>query len=324
MHNEGDYDYWEVYEEVRAMGGAIRGWDLEWYLTLCGSAHMSEAAATLGVPQPTLSRRLARLEADVGAPLFDRLGGGLRLNPRGAELRAHLDRADAEVAAGVTAVRRMVDPSRGTVRFDFLHSLSTWFMPSIVRRFLDLHPGIEIVLHQGPGIELSERIAAGLADVAVATPRPDDDDLDFVLVLGERQALAVPSGHRLAGRSSVRLAEAAGEQFATLLPGYGTRLVFDELCAEAGFAPDIVFEAGEISTAGGLVSAGLALTVVPLENPQLHPADTEIVPLRTSIRREIGLVRHRRASPNPPVDTFWDFLTAEAPALLARGTDRRE
>ncbi|HJE89415.1 MAG TPA: LysR family transcriptional regulator [Dietzia timorensis] len=295
----------------------IRGWSPEWFLTLCTIGSMSATADFLGIPQSTLSRRLQRLEHDVGTQLFDRAAGGLSLNSRGEVLREHLGRADAEVVAGVEAVRRISDPDRGTIRFDFLHSLSTWLMPRLVRGHLGRRPGVEFVLHQGPGVELSERVAAGLSDIALATPRPTDPDLEFVLVADERQGLAVPREHRLASRRRVRLAEVAGEPFATLLPGYGTRQVFDELCAEAGFTPRIVFEAGEIPTAGGLVSAGLALAVVPLGYPSMQPENTVVVPLQTRIRREIGVVRNARAAPNPPVEEFWAHVTSEAPGLLA-------
>lgn len=296
---------------------AIRGWSLEWFLILCESGSMSVTADRLGVPQSTLSRRLARLEADVGTRLFDRAASGLRINTRGEALRAHLQRADSEVVAGVEAVRRISDPGHGTIRFDFLHSLSTWLMPRLVRNHLQRRPGVEFQLHQGPGTELSERVEDGLSDIALTTPRPSSPELEFLLVASERQGLAVPRGHRLAGRRRVRLAEVAGEPFATLLPGYGTRMVFDELCAEAGFTPRIVFEAGEIPTAGGLVSAGLALTVVPIGYPSLQPENAVLIPLHTPIRREIGVVRNRRAAPNPPVDEFWSYLTSEAPSLLA-------
>ena len=278
---------------------------------------MSASADALGVPQSTLSRRLARLEADIGTQLFDRAAGGLRINSRGEALCGHLALADTEVKAGVEAVRRIADPGHGTIRFDFLHSLSTWLMPRLVRNHLHRRPGIDFQLHQGPGIELSERVEAGLSDIALTTPRPSSPDLEFVLLASERQGLAVPVGHRLAGRRRVRLDEVADEPFATLLPGYGTRKVFDELCAEAGFVPRIVFEAGEIPTAGGLVSAGLALTVVPLDYPSLRPENAEVIALQTPIRREVGVVRNRRAAPNPPVEEFWSYMTAEAPSLLA-------
>lgn len=299
------------------MSMSIRGWSPEWFLTLCDVGSMSATADLLGIPQSTLSRRLQRIEHDVGTRLFDRTAGGLRINSRGEVLRAHLSKSHAELVAGVEAVRRISDPDRGTIRFDFLHSLSTWLMPRLVRGHLSRRPGVEFALHQGPGVELSERVAAGLSDIAIATPRPTDPDLDFVLLASERQGIAVPREHRLATRRRVRLGEVAGESFATLLPGYGTRNVFDELCDEAGFTPRIVFEAGEIPTTGGLVSAGLALAVVPLGYPSMQPENTVVVPLQTRIRREIGVVRHARAAANPPVEEFWSYVTSEAPKLLA-------
>lgn len=290
----------------------LHGWGLEWYLTLAETGHMTTAAARLGIPQSTLSRRLARLEADLGTALFDRVGGGLRLNERGRVLRAHLGRAAAEVHAGVAEVRRLVDPDRGTVRLDFLHSLGTWLMPQVVRGFLALHPGVDFRLFQGPGIDLSARVLRGDSDIALVTPRPEDSQLEWFPLVRQRLALAVPAGHRLAGRHRVHIREAAGEPFATLRQGYGTRQVFDELCAAGGFVPDIVFEAAELPTTTGLVSARLALAMVPLDDPTPLPENTVAVPLDTGLRREIGMVRQRRSAPNPPVDMVWDFIVGQA------------
>lgn len=293
------------------MGEALHGWGLEWYLTLAETGHMTTAAARLGIPQSTLSRRLARLEADLGTALFDRVGGGLRLNERGAVLRAHLGRATAEIHAGTAEVRRLVDPDHGTVRLDFLHSLGTWLMPQAVRDFLATRPGIEFRLHQGPGIELSDRVLRGDSDIALVTPCPEEPELEWFPLVRQRLALAVPAGHRLAARPRVDIREAAGEPFATLRQGYGTRQVFDELCAAGGFAPDIVFEAAELPTTTGLVSAGLALAMVPLDDPTPPAENTVAVPLETPLRREIGVVRHRHAAPPAPVDAFWDFIVGQ-------------
>ena len=82
--------------------------DLDWFLDLARTRHMGDSAANLGIPQPTLSRRLARLEASLGAKLFDRDGRGLELNARG---RAFADAATA--AVGLRAVE--VEQAAGLV-----------------------------------------------------------------------------------------------------------------------------------------------------------------------------------------------------------------
>jgi len=73
--------------------------ELEWFVALAETEHMTQAAERLSVAQPTLSRALGRLERQVGAPLFDRVNRRLRLNPSGEIMLEHARRSLAELAA---------------------------------------------------------------------------------------------------------------------------------------------------------------------------------------------------------------------------------
>ena len=75
--------------------------------------------------------------------------------------------------------------------------------------------------------------------------------------------MAVPSGHPLAGRPGVGLAELAGVPFIALRPASALRRLGDELCLAAGFRPDVVFEGDDLSTVRGFVAAGLGVAIVP-------------------------------------------------------------
>lgn len=146
--------------------------DLDWFIELARTRHMGDTAAKLGVPQPTLSRRLARLEAALGTRLFDRGGRHLELNSRG---RAFADAAIAATGAlrsGAAEVTRLIDPRRGPVRLDFMHSLGTWMVPEILRTARATRPDGPITLHQGPALELVDRILADDADLALVGPQP--------------------------------------------------------------------------------------------------------------------------------------------------------
>lgn len=284
--------------------------DLRWFLVLARTEHVTDAAALLGIPQPTLSRMLARLESEVGAPLFDRAGRRLRLNRRGRALAHRFERAADELDAGVAEVRRLMDPDHGTIRFDFMHSLGTWLAPRLIRDYLELRPGVEFVLHQDSGNRLVERVLADEADVALVSPRPVDPAAAWALLTRQRLALAVPQRHRLADRDHVALTDATDETFAAVWRGFGLRTIFDRLTAQAGFTPRVAFESSELATVGGLVSAGLAVALFPLDDPYLDPEGARLIPLHPAAHREIGLAWRDDAPPLPPVDAFREFVTA--------------
>jgi len=283
---------------------------LEWFVALAEIEHVTEAAAELGVSQPALSRALARFEADVGTPLFDRVNRRLRLNPYGQIMLEHARRSIAEMQSAVERIDALRNPDTGRVRLAFLHSLASWYVPEQLRRFRESAPRIAFELFQGPAHEITQRVLSGHADIAITSPRPDVSGLVWHRLYEERLCLAVPRGHRLAARARVRLSAAADEPFVALGIQAGLRHLTDELWAEDDIDPDIVFEAIEIPTIEGLVGAGFGVAVVPVPR---NGDDSKVVhiPLTNAgAKREVGLVWDRHRPPAPPGQRFVTFLTA--------------
>ncbi|WP_179475688.1 LysR family transcriptional regulator [Mycolicibacterium vinylchloridicum] len=282
--------------------------ELQWFVVLAETEHVTEAAAELGVSQPTLSRALTRIEEKAGAPLFDRVGRRLQLNEYGRVMLEHARRSIAEMQAAVDRIAALRDPDTGRVRLAFLHSLANWYVPEQLRRFREAAPRIAFELFQGPAPEIVQRIRDGGADIAITSPRPDTAVFVWHRLYVERLCLAVPVGHRFAARSRVSLSAAADEPFVALEKPLGLRLLTDDLWAEAGIDPEIVFEASEIPTMEGLVAAGFGVAVVPVPRDR---ADVRVVhvPLSNArAKREVGLAWRRDRPLVPPAARFMDFL----------------
>ncbi|OFT58695.1 LysR family transcriptional regulator [Corynebacterium sp. HMSC05E07] len=274
------------------------------------------AADALGLSQPALTRRVQRVEADLGASLFQRSGRRLRLNSRGRAFVAQARRMLTAENAARDAVARLMDPERGTVRLDFMHSLGTWMVPELLKAYRTEHPHVDIRLHQGAARVLVERVLAGESDLALVGPRPDTDSaVGWHQLKLQRLGLAVPEGHWAVGRENVRLRDFAEEPFIGMLPGYGTRMLLDDLTAHAGFSPRLVFESMELTTVAGLVAAGLGSALLPLDDPYLHTSN--LIPLEPAAYRELGLV-WRIGDEAPPVERFKDFVVGNPPVHSTR------
>ena len=146
--------------------------ELEWFVALAEIEHVTEAAAALGVSQPTLSRALSRFETQVGTPLFDRVNRRLRLNPYGQIMLEHARRSIAEMQSAIDRIDALRDPDTGRVRLAFLHSLASWYVPEQLRRFRESAHRIAFDLFQGPAPEIAQRVLGGQADIAITSPRP--------------------------------------------------------------------------------------------------------------------------------------------------------
>ncbi|MGO1594186.1 MAG: LysR family transcriptional regulator [Ancrocorticia sp.] len=264
--------------------------DLSWFLVLAETEHVGEAAAELHVPQPTLSRRLARLERRLGTPLFDRRGRSLSLNSRGRTLRSRIQAAVTQLDLGEAEVHKLLDPETGLVRFDFLHSLGSWMAPRLIRSFVTRHPRAEIRLHQGGGPELFQRLRADETDIVLSSPRPEDPGISWMELHRQPLGLCLPADHPLAGRESLSIGDARSEPFVSTPTNYGSRALLHDVADEAGVDLHVAYESNELSTVAGLVVAGVGIAVLPLDDPHLQLPGTTFVPLQTRHTREIGLM----------------------------------
>lgn len=266
---------------------------------------LGAAADEMGLSQPALTRRVQRVERALGATLFERTGHRLRLNARGEAFVVHARTMLDEAERARDAVARLMDPERGTVRLDFMHSLGTWMVPELVGGYRSRHPHVDIRLHQGAAKELVTRVREGESDLALVGPRPQEPALAWHEIKVQRLGLAVPAEHWAAGRASVALSDVAAEPFIGMLPGYGTRMLLDALAADAGFTPRLVFESMELTTVAGLVEAGLGCALLPLDDPYLRTGN--LIPLRPPAYRELGLV-WRPGEDAPAAVQFRDFI----------------
>src|ERR1700754_3783883 len=178
--------------------------DLRSLLALGEHEHVTEAAAALRTTQPTLSRMLSRVEAELGARLFERDARGVHPNPLGTialaaarDIVERYDRLGRDLAT-------LLDPDSGTVRLAFLDSMATSLVPRLLHDFRSEAPHVRVELRQEPAHEILSALADGVAELALISPRPDGPHGWFALQ-SQRLELVVPAGHRLAGRRRVRL-----------------------------------------------------------------------------------------------------------------------
>jgi len=226
--------------------------------------HVTLAAAVLGVPQPTLSRAVRRLEQRLGTTLLESAGRGVRLTPAARALVPFAERALDAVAEGLEAMASAEGRARTTVRLAFQTSLGEQLVPEAIRRVRDDDPTVRFVLTQGARRTCLDALAAREADLAlVSRLDPPPDGLDVVPLFAQRLVLLAPAGHPLASAPRLTVHDLARTPLVTLKPGYGLRGSVDELFAHAGAVPRVAFEGEDLHTLGGLVAAGLGVAVAP-------------------------------------------------------------
>ncbi|MBW4717177.1 LysR family transcriptional regulator [Saccharothrix sp. SC076] len=232
---------------------------LRQFLAVARLEHLSRAAEELRVAQPSLSRTIARLEGELGAPLFDR-GGRLRLNDAGRLFRDHVERALGELDAGRRAVAEAAGGGAGVVR---LASETFLTLTGPLAAYKRDHPAVEVELHWSPAEDMARRLRARDVDLCVASQPIGADGLGSARLFEEPVGVGAPRDHPLAGRAVVSVDELADEPFVTAREGHWTRRLLDRLFAARGRTPRIVCESDEPSAIADLIGAGLGIGLVP-------------------------------------------------------------
>ena len=278
--------------------------------------HITRAAHRLGVPQPTVTSVMRRIGASIGAPLVQRSGRRVVRTAAGRAFLPAAQNALRSLAVARQEVGDVVDPDHGRVALGFVHSRGLRDVPMLIDAFLAAHPDITFELHASPRDELIDHMHNCAIDVAIVAPVPADPRLESVTHGDERLYLVVDIRHRLAGRHSVTLSEAAGESFIALTAPHGLRHVFDRLCDHAGFRPTLAFEGQEIATLRGLIRAGLGVGLLPRS---LHPEPgiAEIPISSPDAHREVGAVWIKDRQVPPATKSFITFLKDSGARVLA-------
>lgn len=234
--------------------------------------HMTKAANELHIAQPALSMMIARLEDDLGVPLFDRTGRQIRLNAYGAAFLRKVETALHSLEEGRREINDMAGLERGTVK---LAATTLNRYADLLGGFLSEYPHVRFRIIQAPTEEMKvHMLEHDEVDFCFSSLALELPGICCTPLLTEEIMLAVPPAHRLAGQSSVSLKEVAHESFISLKAGYSIRDSTDEYCRAAGFTPNIVCEGEEPASISRLVSAGLGVALVPeavrRETPSLH------------------------------------------------------
>ena len=236
---------------------------VRWFQQVADGVTVTEVSELERVTQSGVSRALARLEAEVGTPLLRRSGRTLRMTHAGSAFKRHADAMLHRLDDGLAAVNQLIEPETGTVALAFELSLGTWLVPDLVSSFRTDHPHVQFELKQVRGELVTSVLDRGEVDLQISTVRSNDPTVKWRQLLVEPLRLAVPSGHPLAQRALIRLAEVSSEQFIMLRPASLLRQLCEDLCQQAGFRPTLGFEGDDLPTVRGFVAAGLGVAIVP-------------------------------------------------------------
>ncbi|MEK3881395.1 LysR family transcriptional regulator [Paenibacillus sp. PL2-23] len=237
---------------------------LQYVIQIAAEKNFSRAADKLHIAQPSLSQQLSKLEQELGVLLFRRTTNSVELTQAG---QVFVDKSQVILDAVEQLKQEMDDMAqmrRGRLVVGTLPITGSHILPLVLPAFGSLYPQIEVVLVEESTLKLEQLTASGGTDLSLLTLPLIDSTLTYEPYMEEQICLAVPPQHPLAGRQdAVEIEELKAEPFIKLKRGHGFRQITLELCENAGFTPQIVFESSNIETVQSLVAGGMGIAFVP-------------------------------------------------------------
>jgi len=280
---------------------------------------VTEVAAALHRSPSAVSQQLRTLQRQVGVPLVERYGRGVRLTDAGHALAASSLRIAAAMAEAEATWQEFRGGASGTVRVAFFPSAAELLVPGLLTRFA-AHPAIEVHIEDH---DVSQEGFAGLADDVdiVVAHRSDDSDrapaLTVVPLLREPLDVALPPTHPLAGAASVRMDEVIDDDWVGVPRDYPLDRVLQSMAVQTGRPARLVYRTIHLPLVENLVAAGHGIALMPrhtsLDRARGRFRLVPIADVRAGRHIE-ALMRPDRAA-RLAVRTIIDDLRAEAAAI---------
>jgi len=207
---------------------------------------------------------MQRLEAELGAKLFDRLSTNARLTSFGAAFLPNAERILRELSEAKTEILEMNGKDKGEITIGAIPTVAPYLLPPVLTSLSRQHPGIQTNIVEDTTPVLLDRLHAGHVDLAIAALPLDGVVLLSMNLLREPFYLAVPASHQLSRRKLIRLEEIPSEsRFLLLKEGHCLRDSTIAACRKSRVSPNVVFESGQFATILAMVSAGMGISAVP-------------------------------------------------------------
>ncbi len=264
---------------------------LEYFQTVANLQHMTLAAEKLRVSQPALSRSIARLEKELGVPLFERRGRSIIRSQCGDQFLKHVNNILGEYEAAKAEIQNLINPDSGEISLGFLHTLGTSYVPELICAFGKKYPDVRFQLHQNSSQVLLYQLISGENELCLSYRAENDAQVEWNYLWSEELVLIVPSKHPFSRKKDITLEQIGKEPMISCRPGYGIRKITDELFEKAGIIPKITFEVEEVHTISGLVAAGLGIAIVP-EIKGIDQKEINTLHVKAAgCKREIGIMK---------------------------------
>lgn len=283
---------------------------LKAFLAVSESGSFSVAADRLHLTQPAVSKRIAQLEQQLDARLFDRIGRSIRLTETGQALNSRAQLIMQQVEDTERAIRNLNGDISGQLSLATSHHVGLWRLPSVLRAYISAHPRVTLDLHFMDSEVAHERIIQGELEMAIATLAPTSHErLVTEPVWRDELVFVTAKQHPLSQAGRLELADLA--QYSAILPDMTTftgRIV-KGMFEEHDLPLTVGMSTNYLETIKMLIGVGLGWSVLP---KTMTDEDIDLLDIAEPIERTLGVIHHVNRTLSNAGQAFIELLRADS------------
>lgn len=287
----------------------------EIFLKVCETGSFSKAAEALNYTQSGISQMMAGLEEELGVQLFARINRGVTLTDNGTRLLPYVRELANQKARLRQAAFNINHKVEGKLRVGSISSVTTLWIPAMIRYFRENYPKVEVEILDGNYDEIRDWIVRGQVDCGFLSSIVAND-LKFYPLLDDPLCAVVPQGHPLAAQQCVTLPQLFRYPLIIETPGCDNDI--QHLLLRCPVKPDIAYSFRDDALIMAFVRSGLGVTISQeLVMQAVGCPGVVSRPLEPACCRTLGLAFSRTAS-SVVSQTLLEYLQAQMKGCAGR------
>ncbi len=234
---------------------------LRHFLKAAELSSFTRAAEAVSLSQPALSRSIARLEEELGQPLFERqtrkialTDAGKLLQTRAQQILSLVDNTKAEICD---------DGQTGILRVGAIPTIAPYLLPVLLRRFRDAHSLASVIVQEDTTNNLLKKLAEGVVDIALLALPLSAKYLEVEELFEEQLLLVLCKEHALCAKKQIRLTDIESLPFVLLGEAHCLTDNIVSFCRQKAFHPMSVELTSQLATVQELVSLNHGISLIP-------------------------------------------------------------
>ncbi len=288
--------------------------NLKAFIAVADKKSFSRSADTLKLTQPAVSKRIAALETELAARLFDRVGRSVHLTEAGRVLLPAARQISSELSRIEDVICNLDSDVSGTLSIGATEQVGTHHLPQVLKPFRKNFPKVDIALQFCSAQQLLEQVEQGILEIALcALPTQNNQKqhpkLLAVEVWSDNLVIAVAPDHPLVTGTPVSLK--ALSKCPAILPTESAIPHLLETTLNANnLTASVSIEADDFGTIRKMASIGMGWACLP--ESQVDDSLTVIPVEHLELRYSTALTKHTDRTLSRAAQAFIDSLPASS------------